>query len=111
MLVTDAMPIVGTSLQSFTLGGVEITLKDGALRSADGTLAGSNLDMGCAVRNATSMMTFNAECAHFMASKTPARFLKINDIHGDISDNYRADLVHLDNNGAAQSTWIGGLPA
>ncbi|MEQ1687704.1 MAG: N-acetylglucosamine-6-phosphate deacetylase [Sphingopyxis sp.] len=111
MLITDAMPCVGTAMTSFRLGGEEIKLKDGALRDADGTLAGSNLDMGCAVRNAISMMTFNAQCAHIMASATPAHFLGISDEYGDISSDYHANLAHIDNNGVVQATWISGRPA
>lgn len=111
MLVTDAMPSVGTARTSFKLGGEDITLKDGALRSVDGTLAGSNLDMASAVRNAISMMRLDVRWADEMASKTPARFLKIDEQYGDISDSYCSDLIHIDNNGYVQATWIGGRPA
>ncbi len=111
MLVTDAMPCVGTSCTSFKLDGEEIRLKDGALRSEKGTLAGSNLDMASAVRNAMSMMRLDVRWADEMASKTPARFLKIDEQYGDIADSYSADLIHIDNNGYVQATWIGGRPA
>ena len=111
MLVTDAMPSVGTAATSFKLGGEDIRLKDGALRSENGTLAGSNLDMASAVRNAIAMMRLDVNWADEMASGTPARFLKIDNEYGYISDGYRADFTLIDSNGYVQSTWIDGRPA
>ncbi len=51
MLVTDAMSSVGTDMTSFELQGRTIFRRDGRLTLADGTLAGSDLDMASAVRN------------------------------------------------------------
>ncbi|NNC00767.1 N-acetylglucosamine-6-phosphate deacetylase, partial [Corallococcus exiguus] len=51
MLVTDAMSSVGSDLTSFDLMGKTVYRKDGKLTTADGTLAGSDLDMASAVRN------------------------------------------------------------
>ena len=45
MLITDAMPTVGSDLTSFELQGRTVLRKDGRLATADGTLAGSDLDM------------------------------------------------------------------
>ncbi|MGY2922709.1 N-acetylglucosamine-6-phosphate deacetylase [Bradyrhizobium sp. USDA 3262] len=56
MLVTDAMPLAGTSDRQFLLQGREITLHDNRLTDRDGTLAGAHLTMIEAVRNAV--------CAH-----------------------------------------------
>src|SRR6185503_6337982 len=56
LLVTDAMPTVGSDRTNFTLGGRSIRLEDGRLTAEDGTLAGSNLDMAAAVANATRLM-------------------------------------------------------
>lgn len=111
MLVTDAMPSVGTTLTSFTLGAEEIKLEDGALRGADGTLAGSHLDMASAVQNAMSMLRIDQLVAGSMANKTPAHFMGLQDEYGDITDGYRANLSYIDNNGRVQATWISGRPA
>ena len=51
MLVTDAMPPVGGEREDFELYGVTMTCRDGQCTTADGTLAGSALDMAGAVRN------------------------------------------------------------
>ena len=109
MLVTDAMPTVGSDDLSFTLSGVTIKAKDGALRSEGGTLAGSDLDMASAVRNAVSMMHVDLAAASAMASATPARFLGIADSVGQIAAWMRADLVWVDECQEVQRIWIGGL--
>src|SRR3546814_3358356 len=50
MLVTDAMPSVGTDVSEFTLQGKRIAVKDGVCIFEDGTLAGTHLDMASALR-------------------------------------------------------------
>jgi N-acetylglucosamine-6-phosphate deacetylase len=108
MLVTDAMSLTGTSQTRFMLGGREIVEADGALRSADGTLAGSALDMMAAVRNAVSMMQVDIAAASAMASGTPAAFLGLERSHGRIAPGHRADLVLLDHDHAVSHVWISG---
>jgi N-acetylglucosamine-6-phosphate deacetylase len=108
MLVTDAMPTVGSTATNFTLGERTISLKNGALLSDDGTLAGSNLNMGSALRNAVSMMHVPLEDAAYMASATPAQFLGIKSCLGQIAPTYQADLVHLDDAMMVQATWVAG---
>ena len=56
MLVTDAMPCVGTSLESFELHGKTIHVRDGYCVDDAGTLAGTTLDMNRAVRNAVELL-------------------------------------------------------
>src|SRR5262249_13263815 len=56
ILTTDSMPCVGSDQTSFMLQGRAITLKDGVCVDEHGTLAGSNLDMASAVRNAVRML-------------------------------------------------------
>ena len=75
MLVTDAMPSVGSTDRQFALGGQVITVIDGVCRGPDGTLAGSDLDMATAVRNALAMMDVDLKTASVMASAVPAKFL------------------------------------
>ena len=75
MLVTDAMPSVGSTLDHFELLGRTVTRKDGMLTTADGTLAGSDLDMASAVRNTVRHLGLPLEAALHMASRAPAEFL------------------------------------
>ena len=111
MLVTDAMPTVGSSIVAFNVGGVEITAGDGMLRSMDGTLAGSDLDMASAVRNCVDMMQVDLASASQMASGTPAAFLGIDASYGRIAPGYQVDIVHVDEQLKAQTVWIAGETA
>ncbi|OSZ70379.1 N-acetylglucosamine-6-phosphate deacetylase [Sphingomonas sp. IBVSS2] len=108
MLVTDAMPSVGSDASEFVLQGRHITVKDGACRSDDGTLAGSHLDMAAAVRNAVSMLGVDLATAVTMASASPAALMGLGDTHGRIATGQAADVVLLDDAGQVRETWIGG---
>jgi len=108
MLVTDAMATVGTRRNHFMLGSTLIREQDGALRAADGTLAGSALDMAAAVRGAVTLMQLDLADASRMASATPAEFLGLGAQRGRIAQGLRADLVLLDRDLAPLRCWIGG---
>ncbi|WP_163460281.1 amidohydrolase family protein, partial [Escherichia coli] len=77
----------------FVLQGRHITVKDGACRSDDGTLAGSHLDMAAAVRNAVAMLGIDLATAVAMASASPAALMGLDDTHGRIAPGHAADLV------------------
>src|SRR4029079_15964546 len=94
-LVTDAMPTVGTSLESFELLGRNIKLADGKLTTEEGTLAGAHLDMASAVRNAIKLAKISLEDALRGASLTPARFLGVDNERGALVSGARADIVAL----------------
>jgi N-acetylglucosamine-6-phosphate deacetylase len=108
MLVTDAMPTVGMTAKSFILQGQPIRVEGDACVNADGTLAGSDLDMGKAVRNAIAMLGIDAEAALRMASRHPAAFLRLDGELGAIAPGMRASLVALDETLRAVRVWIDG---
>jgi N-acetylglucosamine-6-phosphate deacetylase len=109
MLVTDAMPPVGSPENEFTLLGRLVRRRDGALKTDDGTLAGSDLDMASAVRNTVSALGLPLEAALHMASRAPAEFLGLGGELGQIAPGYRASLVLLDDKLAVTETWIDGV--
>lgn len=109
MLVTDAMPSVGQIDKSFVLQGHSVQVIDGVCINDDGTLAGSDLDMAGAVRNAQDMMRVNLAAALRMASLNPARFLALDDRHGRIATGLSADLIALGESGSIVASWIGGI--
>jgi len=111
MLVTDAMPSVGQEDKSFVLQGHRVEVIDGVCVNEDGTLAGSDLDMAQAVRNATAMMGVTQARALTMAARNPACFLDLQESHGRIAAGCRADLVALDAAGHVLACWIGGAEA
>ncbi|SCB42887.1 N-acetylglucosamine-6-phosphate deacetylase [Bradyrhizobium shewense] len=84
MLITDAMPLIGTDHRQFELQGRRITLQDDRLTAPDGTLAGAHLTMIQAVRNAVALVGLTLTGALTMASRTPATFLGMN-----LSGTYR----------------------
>jgi N-acetylglucosamine-6-phosphate deacetylase len=108
MLVTDAMPSVGTHNGSFELQGRRITVKGYVCVDEDGTLAGSNIDMASSVRNAMSMLGLPLSTAVRMASQWPAEFLGIGQTCGRIAPGYRANLVLADEQLNVRETWIDG---
>lgn len=109
LLVTDAMPMVGSDDPGFDLYGETIVAKDGVVRNAAGSLAGSALDMASAVRNTVGLLGLPLEEAARMASTYPARFLGIDDRYGRIAPGHAADFVLLDDALQVRETWIGGV--
>lgn len=108
MLVTDAMPPVGGEREDFVLYGQTMACRDGKCSTADGTLAGSALDMAGAVRNTVRRLGLPLDEACRMASTYPAEFLGLGHELGRIAPGYRADLVTLDDDLQVRDSWIGG---
>jgi N-acetylglucosamine-6-phosphate deacetylase len=108
MLVTDAMPSVGTDMASFQLQGRRIAVVDGRCVDEQGTLSGSALDMASAVRNAVALLGLPLESAVRMASTYPAEFLGLGGELGRIAPGYRANLALLDAELQVRNTWIDG---
>jgi N-acetylglucosamine-6-phosphate deacetylase len=94
-LVSDAMPPVGGTSDTYALGGVEITCRSGRCETPDGVLAGSALDMMTAVRNAVATLGVDVAEAVRMASAYPADFLGLAS-HGRIAAGARAAFVIAD---------------
>jgi N-acetylglucosamine-6-phosphate deacetylase len=109
MLVTDAMPAVGSDSPTFVLQGRTIQVIDGICRDDRGTLAGTALDMAAAVRNAVSMLGLELLEAVRMASQYPAEFLGLGHELGRIEPGYRANLVLVDDDLEVHKTWIDGV--
>ena len=109
VLVTDAMPMVGSDDPSFDLYGETITAVDGVVRNAAGSLAGSALDMASAVRNTVKLLGLPLDEACRMAAQYPAECIGLGGELGRIAPGYRADLVLLDAEVKVQRSWVGGV--
>jgi len=96
-LVTDAMPPVGGRLSGYWLGDLEISAQDGRCVAADGTLAGSALDMATAVRNCVQRIGIPKDEAFRMASRYPAEMLGVDAIYGSIAPGRTANFAICDN--------------
>ena len=108
MLVTDAMPSVGTDDTGFILHGRELWRDGDTLHGADGVLAGSTLTMAGAVRGMMAQGRVSLAAAAAMAAATPAAFLGQSGVRGAIAAGLRADLVLVDDDLTVHETWIGG---
>lgn len=108
MLVTDAMHTVGVAGEEFALLGEAIYRRDGCLKTADGTLAGSDLGMLEAVRNSVEMLGLPLEEALRMGSLYPAQFLRRQDL-GHLHKGAQADVLWLSEALQLRSSWIGGV--
>jgi len=107
MLVTDAMPTVGSATKTFVLNGQTIIVRDGVCVGPDGTLAGSDLDMATAVRNTVNHIGRTLPEAAIMAATAPAHFLRLGSSRGSLVPGQRADIVWLDKDLQVKGTFIG----
>jgi len=108
MLVTDAMPPVGGTRESFRLGPLEVRVVDGVCQGPDGTLGGSMLTMAQAFRNAVAWTGLPLRTVSRMASGNAAAFLGLGEETGAVRIGLAADLVHLDADLRVRRTWIRG---
>lgn len=108
MLVTDAVQSVGAIGHKFNLFGRNIYRKNGKVTTAEGILAGSDLNMESAVRNCVNLLKIELEEALRMASLYPAQFLGIDHHLGKISIGYTANLNLLNNKLEVVESWIDG---
>ena len=106
-LVTDAMAVAGTALESFTLGGRTIHRRDGRLTLADGTLAGADIDFAGAIRVLVGGGVATLPQALRMATAVPADAIGRSDL-GRLEPGGAADFVWLDEGMALGGVWRGG---
>jgi N-acetylglucosamine-6-phosphate deacetylase len=110
-LVTDAVAPAGLPEGEYEFVGRKVTVREGAVRLANGSLAGSILTLDQAVRNMVHFAGLGWSEAIRMATRTPARIVGVADRKGSITPGMDADLVALDNQGCVQRTWTHGLLA
>lgn len=108
MLVTDAMSPVGTDEHEFAFFDGVVRRSGMKLTNAQGSLAGSVLDMASAVHYAASELDAGLAVAVQMASSTPAAFIGHSALRGAIAEGLNADLVWLNDDGTVQACWIAG---
>ena len=110
-LITDAVAPAGLPDGDYDFVGRKISVRDGAVRLASGSLAGSILTLDQAVRNIVAFSGLGWAEAISMATHVPARIAGVALRKGRIAPGADADLVALDRHGFVQRTWIRGLLA
>ncbi len=108
-LISDSMRGAGLPDGEYSLGGLPVRVSGGKCTLADGTLAGSGINLMTALRNAVS---FGAplEKAVAAATSTPAQALGMEREIGCIRQGARADLVLLDKALNIVQIYIDGKP-
>lgn len=106
-LVTDAFA-AGLPDGEYRLSGLQVVIRGGAARLADGTLAGSTLTMDRAVKNFREATGCTLAEAVQAASLNPARLLGLADRKGSLAEGKDADLVLFDEDLNVHYTILGG---
>jgi len=105
-LVSDAVAAASARDGSYSLGSVELSVKDGAVRGPEGILAGSVQTMIEGVRNLHALGA-PLEGALEAASTVPARVLGL-PLAGRLDVGLPADIVILDDNLEIESVFVAG---
>jgi N-acetylglucosamine-6-phosphate deacetylase len=107
ILVTDKVALAQTSSVEKNVGRARASIRDGAARLADGTLAGSIISMLDGVRVMIEKAGVSLGDAAVMAATNPARLVGADD-RGRIDVGARADLIVLSPALELKSVHIGG---
>ena len=106
-LVSDAVAAAGMGDGSYTLGATPVTAAGGAVRRADGTLAGSAASIIDGVRNLHGLGAPLEEALE-AASSVPARIARRPDL-GRLAVGAPADVVVLDDRLEVQRVLVAGV--
>jgi len=106
VLITDATSATGMPDGKYSLGTLEVEVKDGTVQR-DGKLAGSVLTMDRAVRNAMNFAGWDLRQAVQTATANPARVAGAEN-KGILKPGANADFVVLSASGEIQATVVGG---
>lgn len=94
-LITDSLSVTGVPDGQYMSLGMRVTVKDGACRLDDGTLAGSTMTLDKAVRNLMRFCNIPLTEAIISATETPARQVGIFGECGSIDIGKRADMLFI----------------
>jgi N-acetylglucosamine-6-phosphate deacetylase len=96
ILITDAIRAAGLPDGEYPMGERTVTLREGAVRLPNGSLAGSVLTMEHALRNVSAATGRPLEESWVMSSLNAARAIGIADHKGSLEPGKDADLALLD---------------
>ncbi|MCZ8513480.1 N-acetylglucosamine-6-phosphate deacetylase [Paenibacillus filicis] len=109
LLITDAISAAGLGDGEYSLGGLDVMVKDGVARLRDGdNLAGSTLTMLGALRFMVEKVGIDLAAASRMASWNPAKLLGLAQTTGSIEAGKQADLLQLTPALELERVWIRG---
>lgn len=108
ILVSDAMPTLGSDQDWFELKGEKILARGLTCYTPDGVLAGSNLSMLDAVGVMMGSVGVSLADALTMATHAPADAMGLQDLLGHLVVGARADFVRLDAQANLVQVWQNG---
>lgn len=107
ILITDGTIASGLPDGKYQRGEVDVIVREGAVRTESGRLAGSSLTLLQAVKNMVKW-GYSLEDTIQMITKNPAKALGIDDKVGELKVGKAADFVILDDQLDVLSTWVEG---
>jgi N-acetylglucosamine-6-phosphate deacetylase len=108
VLITDAISATGMPDGTYSLGGLEVQVKDGRCKSG-GRLAGSVLTLDRAVRNTAQFANIALQHAIRLATLNPARVLGVEKRKGTLSVGADADVAVFTPSGEVVRAIVGGI--
>ena len=109
VLITDAISATGLGEGAYTLGGLQVEVKENQARLlSNGSLAGSVLTLNRALANINLYIDINLPELMRLATLNPARLLGIDAEYGSIEHQKIADLVVCDEHMTVKRTIIAG---
>jgi N-acetylglucosamine-6-phosphate deacetylase len=109
ILVSDGLSATGMPDGKYTLGEIEVTVRGGVCRNAEGVLAGSTLTLDRALRNIVALGTPLPDAVR-MLTLNPVSLLGIELKKGSLRVGADADLVLLDEGLRVTNVWARGVP-
>ena len=109
-LISDAMSLIGTTIDSFKLDGRQVFRKGGRLELSDGTLAGADISLLDAVKFIVDSCDVEPEEAIRMATVFPANCIGSVQTNGTLEPGQQANVVHLNDDYEVLQVWRDGKP-
>ncbi len=107
ILISDSISATDLPDGEYSLGGLEVSVREGIAKLRDGTLAGSTLTLDRALKNMYSL-GYSLNDIVRMLSLNPALSLGIRDL-GDIRPGYKADFTVIDSELNVKATIVNGI--
>ena len=107
MLITDSIEAAALEDGKYDLGGLKVTVKDGRATLDNGSLAGSTLLFGQAVKNFKKFTDCSLKELSRVSSYNSSKNLKLENI-GRIEEGYKANLVLLNEDLDVVRTYLNG---
>lgn len=111
VLITDSMAGAGCPDGEYAIAGLPVAVRDGKAINAEGTIAGSTLDLLSGLKNYAAFCGISLEEAIPAATRNPARCAGIDRDVGELAIGKYADFLVLDPSDFRHlATFVGGEP-